>query len=100
MNSEQNLMHAGNLSKVFYLNLFPLFEDSDKNNNVEYGNDIKNSINKEILEDLIKKGDLLMDEMDSEDFQKKIYMDENDIENFVFPEDKKIRQCNSSCAVC
>lgn len=101
LNSEHNLMHAGNLSKVFFLNLFPLFDDSDSknNNDVDFGENIKNSINKEILEDLIKKGDLLMDELDSEDFQKTLLMNDEDIQNFVFPDEKSKKQKMSGCII-
>lgn len=101
INSEKNLMHAANLSKVFYISLFPLFssDDNKKNNDVDFGEDVKNSINVEILEDLINKGNLMMENLESEEIQKKIIMNDEDIQNFVFPEECMEKQKADGCSI-
>lgn len=94
VNSEQNLMHAGNLSSVLFLNLFPMPEPSQEEEE-NFGNDVKNSINKEILKDLIEKGNLLLEDLESDDYKQKLFMNDEDIANFVFSANSnhKSRNC-------
>lgn len=94
LNSEANLMHAGNLSTVFFINFFPMFDEtnSNKTQDMNFYNGLKNSVNKEILQDLIEKGDVLLDEISSESF-----MSDEDVQNFVFTAPPEAKKKSFSC---
>ncbi|KAK8863993.1 Rho GTPase-activating protein 15 [Tritrichomonas musculus] len=92
--SEQNLMHAGNLSTVFYINFFPMFDEANSNKpqDISFYNGLKNSVNKQILQDLIEKGDIILEEINNENF-----MSDEDIQNFVFPGAPEPKKRSFSC---
>lgn len=94
LHSEQNLMHAGNLSTVFFINFFPMFDEtnSNKTQDINFYTGLKNSVNKEILQDLIEKGDKLIDEISPE-----LIMSDEDIQNFVFPSPPEPKKRSFSC---